>query len=147
MPRDYDMDDSEEDLDRWPKLAPILQDCEDTVGAAFHRADAAALSYQARHRRLVFIAAACGMFAVLSGFLQLSLDQVHAPLVESGRLVQAVQIGATVVALVAIVLGLWVAFSRKWLLEREKAERCRFLKFRFLISPKLWSDATSKARR
>jgi hypothetical protein len=141
------MYDAEEDFNRWPELAAILRDCGDTVSAAYDSADAAAMRYQARHRRLVVIAASCGMLAVLIGFMQLSLDQVHAPLVESGGMLEASQIVATVVAVVAIVLGVWVAFSKKWLLEREKAERCRFLKFRFLISPQLWGNVASGARQ
>src|SRR5215210_1536229 len=69
--RNYDMDDSENDFKRWPKLAPVLQDCEAIVGAAYHTADAASIRHQARRWWLVLFAAVSGMFAVLFAIVQL----------------------------------------------------------------------------
>jgi hypothetical protein len=49
--------------------------------------------------------------------------------------------------LFAVVLGLWAAVSKKWLVKREKAERCRFLKFGLLASPELWGDDRKREER
>ncbi len=140
--RDYDMVDSEGDLECWPNLAPVLRDCGATVVVAYRAADSAALRYQIRHKWLVLIAALCGMLAVLFAILQLStLVPLPADLVVVGETV------AAVVAVVAVVFGLRAAFSGKWLLRREKAERYRLLKFGFLITPNLWSGAASEERQ
>jgi hypothetical protein len=140
-PRDYDMVDSEEDLRRWPNLAPVLQDCGATVGVAFRTADSHAIGYRDRHKRLVLIVATFGMLAVLFAIVQLS------PLAGLLGWVGVGEAAAALMAVVAVILGLRAAFSKKWLLDREKAERYRFLKFRFLITPELWSSATSSARQ
>ena len=136
------MYDSDEDFRRWPNLAPVLRDCRDTVAAAHQEADSAAVRYRTRHRWVVLTTALCGMLAVLFAILQLSpLVQLHIFWAKEG------EIAAAVVAVVAVIFGLVAAFSRKWLLERDKAERYRLLKFRFLISPKLWSGATRDTRQ
>jgi membrane protease YdiL (CAAX protease family) len=143
LPPDYDIDDSPEDYDRWPNLAPILRECGVTIGAAYHREDAAAKRYQSRYRRLVFIAALCGMLAVIFAIMQLSdlLPALPASWVYGGEVL------AATVAVVAVIFGLWATFAKKWILEREKAERCRFLKFTFLINPDLWSGVPPAVRR
>jgi len=143
---DYEMHDSEEDFRCWPNLAPILQDCQAAIGTAYCAADSAAMRHQFRHKRLVLIAAVCGMLAVLLALMQLSLDPLQMPLFGAG-LVGAGEIVAAVVAVVAVTFGLLAAFSRKWLLERERAERYRLVKFRFLLTPKLWSGSTSTSEK
>ena len=50
-------------------------------------------------------------------------------------------------ALVAVVLGLFIAFKARWLLERHKAERLRLLKFGFLLDPDVWCDDDRFANR
>src|SRR5215208_3978926 len=143
LPPDYDIDDSPEDYDLWPNLAPILRECEVTISAAYHREDAAAKRYQSRYRRLVFIAALCGMLAVIFAIMQLSdLLSALPPYWVSGG-----EVLAATVAVVAVIFGLWATFAKKWILEREKAERCRFLKFTFLINPDLWSGVPPAVRR
>ena len=151
-PTDYDMDDSDEDLRRWSNLAPVLRDCRVTVVKAYHAADSAAMRYQRRHRRLVLVAAVCGALAVLFAIVQLYYwSLLEKPLIVAivlhERWVGWVEFVAAGVAVVAVGFGLWAAFSSKWLLEREKAERYRLLKFRFLIHPSRWSGAMSEKRR
>jgi hypothetical protein len=140
--RDYDMDDSH-DLQRWPKLAPVLQDCETTLGEAYRRADSISRNYHFRHKVAGIVAAFGGMFAVLFAIAQLP-DKLPFELSLEGGLFPGTAKGweavAAFAALVAVVVGLRVALSKKWLVEREKAERCRFVKFGFLISPEAWSD-------
>jgi hypothetical protein len=144
-PRDYDMDDSH-DLQRWPKLAPVLQDCDTTLGEAYRRADSISRDYHFRHKAATIMAALGGMFAVLFAIAQLP---PFLPLVElhphSFKHLEPV---AAVVALFAVVGGLWAALSKKWLVERERAERCRFLKFDLLISLESWGNfLTSRERQ
>ena len=144
-PRDYDMDDSLNDLQRWPKLAPVLRDLETIVVVAYHRADTTSRKERAWHKVATIVAALAGMFAVLFAIAQLppSLPFVE-PRQESVRTVEAV---AAIVALFAVVVGLWAALSKKWLVEREKAERCRFLKFDLLISLESWGNFLTPRER
>jgi len=83
------------------------------------------------------------MLAVIFAIMQLSsLELLHHTLrVFWGELL------AATVAVVAVTFGLWATFAKKWILEREKAERCRFLKFTFLINPDLWSGVPPAVRR
>jgi hypothetical protein len=140
--RDYDMDDSH-DLQGWPKLAPVLQDCETTLGEAYRSADSISRNYHFRHKVAGIVAAFGGMFAVLFAIAQLP-DKLPFGLSLEGGMAPGTAKGweavAAFAALVAVVVGLRVALSKKWLVEREKAERCRFVKFGFLISPEAWSD-------
>jgi hypothetical protein len=91
------------------------------------------------------------MFAVLFAILQLTFltetflhDSDTSMFREGFRAGEAV---AVVTALIAVVVGLFAAFSKQWLWQREKAERYRFLKFWFLLDVRLWSGLTSQARQ
>jgi hypothetical protein len=122
QPRDYDMDDSH-DLQRWPKLAPVLQDCEISLGEAYRRADSSARRYEAFYKNSVYLA------AIFLAVVQLSLVMVEMPWWgRLGDFVAAIAAVGAVYALITRRSG--ISFRR--LLEREKAERCRFLKFQFL---------------
>jgi hypothetical protein len=134
QPRDYDMDDSDE-VERWPNLRDELTYCSGTVGEAYREADSASMYYRTEHKVLVFVAAACGMLAVLFAIVQLS--SLQQPNMDWVMYAEA---GAAFVAVVAVVFGTRVAFSKKWILERQKAEQCRHLKFSFLSSPALWTQ-------
>jgi len=83
------------------------------------------------------------MLAVIFAIMQLSdLLSALPPYWVSGG-----EVLAATVAVVAVIFGLWATFAKKWILEREKAERCRFLKFTFLINPDLWSGVPPAVRR
>jgi hypothetical protein len=144
-PDDYDMADPDKDL--WPSLKPVLEDCEATVGAAFRTDDAKAKRYQRRHRLLVFIAALGGMLAVLFAIIQLYFWALQEPLLETGQPIVYAEVVAAIVATFAVGLGVYAAFANEWLLERERAERYRLLKFRFLIHPDQWVNVASVERR
>jgi hypothetical protein len=138
QPRDYDMYDSQSDLQRWPKLAPVLQDCEVTLGEAYRRADSIARRYEYRYTVSAYMA------AIFIPVLQLSLVMVEMPW--WGRLGDFVAAIAAVGAIYALITRrLGIAVRR--LVEREKAERCRFSKFSLLISPESWVyDSSPEAR-
>jgi len=137
-PRDYDMDDSPKDLQRWPKLAPLLCDLRATVVAAYHKEDRTLRNYHRWHQAATIVAALGGMFAVLFAIVQLPPLLPFVGL--RPDLVKTFEPVAALLALFAVFLGLWAAVSKKWLVKREKAERCRFLKFGLLASPELWGD-------
>jgi hypothetical protein len=153
---DYDMIDSEEDIkDRWPELESVLCDCANIIYPAYERANSRAIRNQTWHKWLVFVAAMCGMLAVLFAILSLAayiprgspLPGLLSPLPLELWWVRVGELIAAFLALVAVIVGLVAAFFQTWLSERENAERCRVLKFLFLISPELWSGATRKARK
>lgn len=139
---DYDMSDSEEEIDhRWPELAHILRDCRENVLPTYDDANRDALRNQTWHKWLVFVAATFGMLAVLFAIFQLS------PLSPRIQWAGVIEFAAAGLAVVAVGLGLVAAYFTKWLFEREKAERCRVLKFLYLISPELWSGRTPEERQ
>jgi hypothetical protein len=147
-PPNYDMEDSEEDYERWRSLAPLLRDCEATVLEAYHGADSASRRYQVNRRWVVTTAAVCGMLAVLFAIVQLAIFQLPSPVQSRMSWVKHGEIAAVIAALVAVVVfGLRAALPTKWLLERERAERYRTLKFRFLFHPEVWSEATPEERQ
>ncbi|HEX2171800.1 MAG TPA: DUF4231 domain-containing protein [Dehalococcoidia bacterium] len=135
-----DMTDTPEDLASWPALSEILALCRDTVTAAYLRADAKALRNQRRHRLITVFAIVFGTLAVLLAVVQLShlIDATWPASLEAL---------AAIIAAVSVTLGLVASQQINWLVERHKAERCRLLKYRFLIDPALWTGATARAER
>jgi hypothetical protein len=128
------MRETSEDLARWPELREALEVCEEVVGPLYRASDQAAKKHQRQHRLLTVIAAVCGTLAILFAILELSRLVVVEWLTE-------LELGVVVIAVAAVVLGLLASRQSQWLLQRHKAERCRLLKFRFLIDPSLWSGA------
>lgn len=106
----------------------------------YRLADREALRQQRYHRLLTIITVCCGTIAVLFAIIQLS-DLVHFHWLREAELV------AALLALAAVVLGMIASRRPRWLLQRHKAERCRLLKFRFLIDPHLWCGAEARAKR
>ncbi len=132
-PKD-DMHDSEADLAHWQQLAGKLQVCAEVIEPAFRKADGTALRHQSYHRHLVKLATVFGTAAIIFAILQLAFgDAIGLHQIAFDELV------AVVLAFVAFVLGSLVAFQILWLVERNKAERLRIEKFRYLIDPELWN--------
>jgi hypothetical protein len=134
-----DMQDTADDRKIWPALAPMMDICTEIVELPFRRADQAALSHQSRHRLLIRSAAVFGTIAVVLAILQLAFADTIGTVNE--KVVTAVEILAVSLASIAVGLGLFAAFQTQWLVERNKAERLRLAKFRFLIDPELWSGS------
>jgi hypothetical protein len=136
------MQDSTADLKRWPELAGMLQVCAEVVEPAFRGADQAGLRHQWIHRQLTKWATSFGTAAVVFAILQLAFAY---PI---GSAMATAEVIAVILAFVAVGLGLRMAFQANWLVERNKAERLRLAKFRFLIDPELWSgDDTVKRQK
>jgi len=128
-----DMRDRPED---WPLLAPWVAECGRIVGPVYEKANAAALVHQRKHRLLTKIAATSGTIAVVLVILELIC--MVAGLDTSDKVLGAFEVVAALAALLAVVLGLVASQLDNWLVERHKAERCRLMKFGFLIDPALW---------
>ena len=120
-----------------------LQVCAEVIEPAFRKADGAALRHQSYHRQLVKLATVFGTAAIIFAILQLAFgDAIGLHDVAFAELV------AVGLALIAFVLGSLVAFQLRWLVERNKAERLRMAKFRYLIDPELWGgDPATEARK
>ena len=126
---------------RWPARSMSAQ----VIEPAFRRADQAALKHQKNHRRLIRLAASFGTIAVILAILQLAFDDPIGPSFKA--VATGEEAFAVVIALIAVGLGLWAAFQIQWLVERNKAERLRLAKFRFLIDPELWYGDTGSLAR
>jgi len=132
---DYDMVDSEADLARFQPISNILIDCHKTLFRRYQKSNQAAMRHQKYHKYLTITAAVCGAIAVLFAIVQLSgFFLLSWPM--------WVEVLAALITFVAVILGLEQARHPRWILERHKAELCRFLKFSALIDPALWAKGT-----
>jgi hypothetical protein len=134
-------DDMHDQLKQWPLLAPWLETCDKIVRLVYDRADAAALRHQRMHQRLTKVAAICGTIAVVLVIVELAIAARR----QHVGFVDWVEVLAALAALVAVALGLVASRLDSWLVERHKAERCRLLKFGFLIDPAVWQGDEKKA--
>jgi hypothetical protein len=134
-----DMHDSPQDMPHSQPLRDALMLCQKTVEVGYRQADALALRHQRYHRLLTITAAVFGTTAVILAIVQLSR------LFPGKWSVQLSGI-AVALALIAVIAGLVSSQQLNWLLERHKAERCRLLKFRFLIDPVLWGGEKEKTK-
>jgi hypothetical protein len=133
-----DMFDSRDELPSHESVREAIEFCNSTLTLAYKQADARALRHQKWHRSLAIIAAILGTAAVLFSILQLP----HL-LPDIGQL----EATAVAIAAVAVASGLLLSFQSRWQIERNKAERCRLLKFRFLIDPGFWcSDSLRQSQ-
>lgn len=127
-----DMHDFSEDPSTWGRLADVLLICQRDIEGVYADADREANHCQGQHKNLTIVAVAAGTFAVIVAILQLTeLRRSFAPM----PILEGV---TALIAIGAVVAGIWLKRQPGWFLARHKAERCRFLKFRFLIDPALW---------
>jgi len=137
-----DMHDTPEEMAQWRPLAPALQSCREIVEPAYRAADRTAVHFQRQHQAITIAAAVFGTVAVLFAILQL-------PRIISGSVLSIpVAEGITAaIAFIAVFLGIFTLRQAGWMILRHKAERFKFLKFRFLIDPYLWSVDQDKRER
>lgn len=137
-----DMYDTPEEMARWKPLAPALQSCQETVEPAYRAADRTAMRFQKQHQAITIAAAIAGTVAVLLAILQL-------PSIINGRVVPIPLFeGVTAaIAFAAVLLGIFTLRHVGWMFLRHKAERFKFLKFRFLTDPHLWGDDAALRER
>ncbi len=128
-----DMHDTPDEMAQWKPLAAALQSCQEIVEPAYRAADRTAVHFQRQHQTITIAAAIFGTVAVLFAILQL-------PRIISGSVLSIpVAEGVTAaIAFIAVLLGIFTLRQAGWMFLRHKAERFKFLKFRFLIDPPLW---------
>jgi hypothetical protein len=108
--------------------------------------DREAALQQRWHQWLVGTAAVTGSAAVLLAILQLASFARPELL---GSLIKFFEFGeyiAAVLALIAVVLGLGVAFHTRWQLMRMKTEQYRFVKFQYLLHAGGWVSKSEHER-
>ena len=135
-----DMHDTPEEMAQWKPLAAALQSCQDVVEPAYRAADRPAMHFQKQRQAISISAAITGTVAVLlATFDALDFSKFIVPILYFSV--------AAAIAFVAVLLSIGTFRQVKWMFLRHKAERFRFLKFRFLIDPHLWGDDATKRER
>lgn len=122
-----DMHDSSEDLSTWGRLADVLLICQREIEGGYVDADHEANHCERQHRNLTIVVAVAGSAAVIAGIFR-----SFTPMSLLGGVVE-------LIAISAVVAGIWSRRQPAWFLARHRAERCRFLKFRFIVDPALWT--------
>lgn len=117
---------SGDDMEDWPTLPPGFGKCKQDLLSVYRVADREAKKRLKDHRVAVMVAAISGTFAVIVAIFELYLNQETM----GGA---AAEVAFAVLALLAVVVAIFAAWMPKWLLERHRAERCRFTKYRVLV--------------
>jgi hypothetical protein len=125
-----DIYDTPEELQGNSLLARGLRILAEICSPYWH-ANHEAMILQDEHRRITFWALVAATFAVMMAIGQLPyLKLLEGP---TEWIVVAVESLAALSALVLVYRGIKLSVQKRWLLERHKAERFRFLKFRWLL--------------
>ncbi|MCX6901614.1 MAG: hypothetical protein NT105_23285 [Verrucomicrobia bacterium] len=143
---DFDMNDASELLlvKRWPRLDQALKDQQEVLLPVWRKADQSAMEHQGLHRKFARVAVIACTAAVVLAILQMAVAR-QAPTVVS--LALALEVMAVVAGIVAVVIGMWTQGDRKWLCERNRAERLRILKFESLGWGALWASDLGEWKR
>lgn len=138
-----EMSESPDELaNRWPLLSPLLVDCQ-PLNDAWMRWDANAKRLKRTHGIIVVIAAVFGTLAVVLAIWQLSLTTVGE---ETRFLYATIEFIVAAITLAAVVAGIRAELDQRWILERCRAEQCRFVKFAFLRQASYWLLQAPTAR-
>lgn len=135
-----DVEDSTAEIGRYGKpLGAALAYFQETFAGSFMANDRSAKGQQWRHRFVVRVFSVAGTFAVIFSILHLTR---LLSLRDNPQLTKFLAFGlffgeaiAVLIALVAAVAGLFMAFQSNWLETRHKAELFRLLKFCSIIDP------------
>jgi hypothetical protein len=123
-----DMIDTPSDCERWPFLNEFRGHGRDSLVALYVASDSAAQHAQGVHKICVLVAACSATLTVWLAIFQLAYPQT---------IMSHLELAAAFVAAGAFAVG--QHYRKEWLKERHKAERCRLLKFSFMIRPELWT--------
>ena len=137
----FDMDDAPEiealPKDRFKIARAALAFLHETIYPAWKEADSKAIERQGWHRIVATTAIVSGITAIISAILQLVMAQLSP---EAGNVLAHFELVAILVALAAVVAGVFLHLHHGWLASRQQAERLRVLKFRALAWRELWCD-------
>jgi hypothetical protein len=139
-----DMIDTSSDFKRWPFLQKVPRGCRDELIDTYKDADKGADTAQKEHRRVVRRAAFSATAAVCVAIAELGLESW-------GFKDPWTSVAMTVVEAVLVGSALWYFrrgkhFRYEWLTQRNKAERCRLLKFSLMFQPSLWEADDSSVQ-
>ena len=117
---------STDDMEEWPSLPPGFGPPKNDLLNTYRVADAEAKKGLHDHRWAVGLSAVCGTAAVIVAIFELYLNKETM----GGAVAES---AFALLALVAVIIAIFAAWMPKWLLERHRAERCRFAKYRVLV--------------
>jgi len=128
-------------------MAQALLYLDQTVSQPYWPANDDAMEFQNKHHRITFVALLTGTIAVVIAILQLAITQLHTIYMANSGSTDPMAGGevwrwglaifefcCAGVAGFYVIRGVRLAIQKKWLLERHKAERLRFLKYNALLS-------------
>lgn len=140
VPASDDMRDPFGEAAELPLLSRFLHEFGPVV-EAFHAAEERAFIFQRQYRKDVEAVKWTGLIAVLLAILILFLhdEPYQWPFLGNLVLVAAcTEAIAGAIALLVVFFGNARSHKNRWLLERNRAERCRMLKFRTMVDPEIW---------
>jgi hypothetical protein len=136
-----DMLDPQTEIEQYGELRRFLIACE-PVFKGFTDAERKALRFQARYRWNALIAAWSGTSAIVIAVVLMLLTRPDHSTVLL-RVLTFLEFIAVAAALVVVVSGELRSDKKQWLIERNRAERCRLLKFQILTDSKIWTGDKS----
>lgn len=107
-----------------------LVDLGELLHPSYHRADQEPINQQARHRRLVVVAAVSGTLAVLGAIAQLTIEALDRAQTAFFSWAGRAEFLGVVLASIAVAVGVFLRFNHAWFFQRHKAELLRTAKFR-----------------
>ena len=127
-----DMYDDPSGLEGHGLLATALRVLQKEVSEPYWCCNQEALRLQRWHRAITRLALIAGTTAVLMAILQLPLRELHWFWLATN--VPYIEFVAAVLAAGFVIWGLLQGVQKQWLLERHKAERLRFLKYKSILN-------------
>lgn len=121
-------------------LRDPLSRCRSMLLEPYQELDARAQKDQGRHFILAVVVSLLAAFAIAMALAFLGYRVIWK--IDKSTLASHVLTWieglAGVGAVLVVLVGVWTAYHRAWLLNRYKAERLRYAKFHFLTSPDVW---------
>jgi hypothetical protein len=127
-----DMYDGSWEMEGGSLLAQALQVLQKEVSGQYWTRDSKAIRLQKEHRWITRVALFFGTGAVSLAILQLPLSRLN--WVFLNKVLPWIEFFCAVLAAISVGYGLYLAIQKHWLLERHKAERLRFLKYRSILN-------------
>lgn len=120
--------------DRWPIIGTLLSACQ-PLNECWAVWDREASTLKRKHSIVVVVAAIFGTLAVLLAIWQLAWSTAGA---ETRFLYAQIEFIVAAITFVAVFAGVYAQLDKRWILERCRAEQCRFVKFAFLRQASYW---------
>ncbi len=142
-----DVDDPPEALTSSYPLHDALAMSRELLVPIHDRSSREASRLAARFRSLTLWSVGAGFAALALLALEISLPAwMSVPTAAAANALRAGEAAAAVLALGACIWNAAAGASRKSVLELHRAERCRLLKYRFLVDPNVWTHRGSESQ-